>query len=263
MRTYTVKSHIMQEKEIISQSLLKILEITHVEHDGSLSNIVAATQRVWLRSPERERWEFNYAFENARNELLPYFDQLGMTQEIIPKEKIYDYGVILGTTINALRRRFAYLFRLYESGVIFKKCVIITGERSLDPTIMVGDHPDDSEYESREEMFKRNNKLLPIRADWREPEFVPATESEMAHMLFEQAVLPKGFRENVVVEFVDTPMQKMGDGTWRRPNTGDTIKLWLKSNPKAGTVLAISDQPYINIKMQYYNRFFQILALKL
>ena len=171
----------MQEKEIISQSLLKILEITHVEHDGSLSNIVAATQRVWLRSPEKERWEFNYAFENARNELLPYFDQLGMTQEIRPKEKIYDYGVILGTTINALRRRFAYLFRLYESGVIFKKCVIITGERALYPTIMVGDHPDDSEYESREEMFKRNNKLLPIRADWREPEFAPATESEMVH----------------------------------------------------------------------------------
>ena len=95
------------------------------------------------------------------------------------------------------------------------------------------------------ELYDRTNKFLPIQADWMEPAKIPATETEMAKMVYNQAKLPKDFKELVQVQFIDTPLQRASNGGAIRPNTGDTIKLWLTKTKPTGSVLAISNQPYV------------------
>jgi len=45
--------------------------------------------------------------------------------------------------------------------------------------------------------------------------------------------------------FAETPLQQQGDGSWRRANTFDTIKEWLKHKPLPGDCLVFSNQPYV------------------
>lgn len=233
----------MNKLPMTSNPLFDILEITKIQHDGSLESIVAATQKSWLRQT-KDRWDHTNQYESLHDQLSPYFEQLGIIEEIKPTSNAYDYVIVLGTTINPMRKGIAMALSYFEAGIAYKKLLILSGERPLDPLIMVGDHPLDTEYESKEAFFDRSNPNLPIRANWQEPAVLPKTESELAHMLFEQAQLPQGFKEAIKVEFIDTPMQKNSDGSLRRPNTADTIHEWLITKPKEGSTLAISHQPY-------------------
>lgn len=214
--------------------LLKILAVTGIHHDGTLPSMIQATQKQWLRKEGSERWEMGDQFEELQEQLVPLFEELGILNEKKPAQMEYDYLVVLGDIASDFRARLAQAFRYYENGIRFKKLVIHAGARPLVP-----------EFESKEVLFDRTNPELPIRADWQEPAELPHTESEMVRMIFDQAQLPVGFKENVLVEFVDAPMQISGDGSMRRPNTGDVVKVWLAQNPAPGTVLAISNQPYV------------------
>lgn len=228
--------HAQKSKDaIISQPLLEILEITGVKHDGTLGGVVAATQKTWLRQPGKERWEMGEQYEPLSEKLLPYFEQMNLLHEVKPSAPLYDYVLLNGSTVPTMRERLAFLFKLYNEGFRFKKMVIFLGDRPLDPV-----------KEPETILFDRKNGVLPIRDDWKEPGQYPKTESAAGHMLMDQAMLPAGFKESVEIEFVDTPMQKAGDGSMRRPNTGDTVNQWLLTNPKPGTALSVSSQPYVN-----------------
>ena len=41
-------------------------------------------------------------------------------------------------------------------------------------------------------------------------------------------------------------MINIGQSKQRRPNTADTIKLWMHANPEPGLSLIISSQPYVH-----------------
>lgn len=224
-----------QKREIISPQLLDILALTGVTHDGTLPGIVAASQKAWLRPAGKERWQMGEQFEALKEKILPLFEQMNLLQEVRPSAKVYDYALFNGSTVPNMRERLAVLFKLYNDGVRFKKLVVFLGDRPLDP-----------EREPESIFFDRKNGVLPIREDWKEPAVLPKTETDMGHMLLDQAILPAGFKESVEIEFVDTPMQRNADGSLRRPNTGDTVNLWLTRNPKPGTALSISSQPHVH-----------------
>lgn len=224
-----------QKRDIISPQLLELLALTGVQHDGTLQGIVQATQKAWIRPADKERWQMGEQFEGLKEKTLPLFEQMNLLQEVNPSAQVYDYALFNGSTVPNMRARLAELLKIYNNGVRFKKLVVFLGDRPLDPV-----------REPESIFFDRKNGVLPIREDWKEPAVLPKTESDMGHMLLDQAILPAGFKELVEIEFVDTPMQKNNDGSLRRPNTGDTVNLWLTRNPKPGTALAISSQPHVN-----------------
>ncbi len=219
----------------LSSTLLEILQITNIKHDGTLASIVEATQKDWLRKAGTERWEMDNAREELKPALEPLFKKLGIIDEVAPTAKQYTYGLILGATITSMRERFAYALDLWKKGVVFTHLVFLVGERPLDPV-----------KESEAILYDAQNVYLPFRPDWKNQNVQPKTETDAAKLLFDQANLPKEFKDSVKVTFIDTPMQKLPDGTFRRPNTGDTVNLFkpmLEKTP--GTILAISNQPYV------------------
>lgn len=72
----------------------------------------------------------------------------------------------------------------------------------------------------------------------------PHTESEMINLVITERDLPQKLKLAPII-LIDTPTKKNVDSTISRPNTGDTIEQWLLLKPKPGSILAISNQPYI------------------
>lgn len=231
----TVRLEQMVQNGKLSPVLLEILKVTKITHNDTLQSVVEATQKEWIRKPGSERWEMDNAKEELSPALLPLFSKLGNIDEIAPTQKHYTYGIILGATANSMRQRLAYAIEIWKKGIHFDHLVFLVGERPLD-----------KEKESEAVLFDTKNEYLPARPDWKKPEALPKTETDAAKMIFDQAVLPKDFKDKVKVTFIDTPMQKNNDGTVRRPNTGDTVKLFKPMVDKQpGSILAVSHQPYV------------------
>ncbi len=218
-----------------NRALNEILRLTNVEHDGTLPSIVAATQKSWLRRSGTERWEMDNRYEQISDKITPLFNKLGILEEVKPSKNKYTYAIVHGATVYPVRHRLAYALKLWEEGVKFDTLVFFVGARPLDKN-----------REPESALFRKDDKFLSIKKDWIKPSIHPKTEAEMAHMVFNQAQLPDGFKEVVKVVFVDTPMQKRSDGSLRNPNTGDNVNYWIKmNNPERGSILAISNQPYV------------------
>ena len=234
MSDKNTNQHSISDK-LLSPALFEILKILEVRHEGTLSSIVEATQKAWLLPQNTEQSHIENSHRELASALKPYFKKLGIIDEIRPTEKNYEYAIIFGTLVSRFRQRIAYVLQLWLEGIRFKKLVVLTGERPLEPTM-----------ESEDILYNRSNTILPIRASWMQPIITPTTESEMAQMLFKQADLPQDLTEKVPTIFVDTPQLRDPHGVRRRPNTGDTVCQWLShQNPLPGSVLAVSNQPYI------------------
>ncbi len=194
-----------------SQPLLDLLEAMEVSHDGTLSSIVEATQKKWIRPAGKERWEIADLSAKEREKVIFHAERLGFFQERWPERKEYEYVLLLGATVFRMQKRIETMIRLWESGVRFHQIVILTGDRKLDPRV-----------EALTEICE--------------------TESEAAKALWKLAPIPDDMAA-VPVIFIASPMIETG-GIKRRPATGDTISSWLSTHPKEGSCLFISNQPY-------------------
>jgi hypothetical protein len=175
------------------------------------TNIVEETQKRWLRKPTQERWELNEISPEQRRFVLNWAKEQGIFSAWKPSRDTYDKALILGATTSRMQMRLDYLKQLWMEGVRFTEIVWLTGDRPLDKSI---------------------DGLLDLCQ----------TESEAAHILWEEADLPEEMRGLSVV-FVEVPM-KVDGTTVKRPNTEDTIVAWLKVAPQPCTALFISDQPF-------------------
>ena len=214
--------------------LLSLLNMLHIAHDGTLKTIVEATQKEWLRGSRKERWEIPEQYEEKREEIISGLEQLNCVYKISAEKKQYRYAIVLGALASRVRSRLAFLIDQWNSGVRFDELIFLGGTRPLH-----------TKLENKELLLDSHNKELPFKKDWKLEGPLPKTEYEMIKMIFDQSDLPDELKKNVVVTFIDTPMQKKSDGTLRRPNTEDTIGSWLSENPKPGTCLVISNQPYV------------------
>jgi hypothetical protein len=197
----------------------------------NFSELVAYTQREWLRKPGLERWQVEEKYEESRQILIPLFQKLGMIDNVKPIKKEYCYVLILGATVDRVRSRLFHLQKLCEQGIKFDFIILLGGQRPLD-----------KEIESEAHLFDYNS-YLPIRKDWHVPTVLPSTEIEMMKMVVDQSDLPLALKEKMI--FIDTPMQLTAEGKQRRPNTADTIKSWLATSPLSGSCLCISSQPFV------------------
>lgn len=224
---------LFNENNIPHQSLTALLDGLNIKHTNTLESIVQETQKEWLRKPGTERWHEQKNFSSQSHTLIiKECSSLGMIGAITPKQKKYDYIIVLGGTVQTTRKRFAYALELINQNVSCNSIVFLCGQRPLDKTI-----------ESEEILVNDITNPLHQRADWQKPAILPTTETEMAHMIIDQTELPKNIKEKIVV--IDTPSKIGPNGNIVRPTTGDTFAQWLSFGVQPGTVLVISSQPYV------------------
>ena len=241
---YIMPSKVFQKELIlsanlktVSENILPLFELTGLEVPVSLNDAIRSTQEKWLRPKGLERWESSdyLALDESQKEkaLTVFRSKLAMVAEVAPSRREYDYGIILGATVKTLRARFAHLLHQVEAnGLRFRKVFFLVGEREVSP-----------ELETKEAILGLYRHGLPIRKGFEAPAVLPKTETEMAKLIVEQTKFrDKSFKERIF--FIDTKKQKTKSGAFRRPNTADTVKAWLATKPKKGTLLFISSNPH-------------------
>jgi hypothetical protein len=195
----------IQDHQIDPEALSQLACALNISPEEDL---IAATQKRWLRKPGQERWELEELSADQRTFVLNWAKQQGFFSPWKPNCKVYNQALILGATTPRMQTRLSYLKQLWDEGVRFQEVVWLTGDRPLD---------------------KRVDDLTDRCTN----------ESEAAHILWKEADLPPEMKKLPVV-FVAVPMKEGG----KRPNTQDTLLAWLKREPQPHTALFISDQPF-------------------
>jgi len=225
-------AHPLNIDQTPSPQLLELLKITGVQHDGTLKGIVDGTQKVWVRSTDKELWQVQDVFKDKRDQIIPLLEDMGCLKSIAPTKKYYHYAVILGSPIRVIRSRLAFLIKQWDAGVRFEQIIFLAGQRSLDPV-----------QESEAVLINQTSAEQYVRPDWKLVGSLPTTETEAAKVAYQQATLSLGM-EKIQVTFIDAPCQKTESGLTKRPSRADTIDQWLKTNPAPGSCLCISGQPF-------------------
>lgn len=213
--------------------LLSVLEILNLKHEDTLDSIVAVTQKTLLRPPGKERWEVDDVFKSKKNLLDPLFKKLHCIDALHATKKHYDYAVVLGALFSRVHDRLQWLIDEWRQGVRFTTLVFLSGQRTLTGT-------------EREQL-----KTFLHRED------VPTNEFEMTKSVYDALAMPESLRK-VPVVFINAPA-RCGKS---RATTEDTVNAWLEQHPVPGSVLAISNQPYV-LQQQCILRFLLPLSFSI
>jgi hypothetical protein len=172
-------------------------------------------------------------YQSQTNRIVASLKKLGMIDRIDPSIQTSDYAMVLGATVYRMRTRMQHMIELIDTGTFTpKQIVILTGDRSLDPT-------QEPESLLLDKTF--------IRGDWC-PESLPTNESEAAKFVWNQ--LQKSDRvKNIPIVFVTTPMLEK-NGKIVRPTIVDTLETWLKTSPNIGSIIAFSDNPHTQYQQE-------------
>lgn len=207
-------------------TLLQLLSLTNIEHDGSLQSIVEQTQKPqaeWMRKEGSERWDIVDQNIENKDEFFKLFDQLHLVDEISPEHDQYDYMVLMGATYFRIKTRLEHAIKLFKQGIRFDQIVMLGGARPL--------------TESELDALKHDFNL-------KESDFIPETEAQVMQFMYDRTEMPEGMRKISMI-LIDAPMKITKTGVLARPTTGDTVNLWMELNPMPGSCLVISNQPYV------------------
>ena len=205
------------------QTLLK------VPHTKMHESMIIASQK-WRRQKGVERWDITKGVitKDIKEKCLKILNDMGLSSEIKPAKNKFDYILILGATAPRMKRRLNQVIRLWDKVITAKNIVFLTGQRPLTPKV--------------DQIFQLMEKAAgPNPSELSKPE----NETEAAKMVWHSSLTLPEEMEDLGCMFVDTPrIWSKKDKQWQRPNTRDTLKQWMKTNPSSGTVLIISDQPH-------------------
>lgn len=214
------------------KDLQELLQFFAIEPQQPLSSVIDATQKIWLRPEDFERWHLQEQLHAHRPFLMQQFKKLGMVDAIMPSQKNYDYFLFMGGDLPGVRERMAYMLKLWANGIRAKSIIFLTAQRELDPS-----------HEAIGKIHDRQLNDFACKPTWKPHQNTPKTECDMLKIIFDQADIPDSLAQTTI-EFVNTPNQWKRNA-WRRANTGDSILEWLKGNPAPGSCLAITAQPLI------------------
>lgn len=198
----------IQDRNIDPAALNELAAALDIPSDADL---IAETQKRWLRKPGQERWEIMELSPSQRSYVLDWAARQGLFEPWKPLHQSYDKALILGATTSRMQMRLDFLKKFWEEGVRFQEIVWLTGDRPLD-------HRADG---------------LTDRCK---------NESEAARILWDETDLPTEMR-SLSVSFIAVPMKQEGSSL-KRPNTEDTIAAWLQTAPNPCSALFVSDQPF-------------------
>lgn len=228
------ESVVIDAKGRVSQPLLDLLKLLKVSHDGTINDIVAKTQKLWIRPAGSELWHVKDIYHEQALEIIPIFKKIGCVDAVYPTKREYHYLLFLGASLPSLRKRLASIIQWWKDGIRFKEIVFLTGQRILDP-----------ELESESALLNSENAILANRPGWQAPENLPIMEVDMMKMVYDQVDLPQAMRDQAAIIIIDSPQRTLPNGKKGRPITDDTIVSWLATNPTPGSCLAVSNQPHL------------------
>lgn len=217
---------LIDQNQFPTPSMIFLLDLMGVAHDYSLNSIIRVTQERWLQ-PSKERWHFESNEEHRLHYIFPFLYNLGCVDAIFAQSSsVYDYALIFGGYYTRMQNRIAHLVQEWERGIRFRKIVLLTGERFLDP-------------ELEAPLFNLSAKN---------------TETELMISLWNK-IVPEGSLKNTPLTLVDTPGYRDKEGIWRRPTTKDTLLKWFSFSPNPGKCLFISSQPFIGYQNCVINTY--------
>jgi hypothetical protein len=200
----------------ITPELKELLDITGVRCERSLPEIVKATQKAWLRPHGKERWQVEETYdEPTRERIVQICQKMGLLDAIRPKQTHYRYCCILGAALPTVVKRIEFAAQLHDEGIAFDEIVFLTGDRDLDEAI---------------------DKVSIL-------DELPKNETQGMIALYAVMDLPERFKR-LPLHVVDVPKIATEKGLVR-PNTQSTMVYWTKKVIDRGSVLFISNQPYI------------------
>lgn len=194
----------IQDHQLNPEALCQLASGLGIDLGGDL---IAETQKQWLRKPGQERWEMAELSPELKNFVIQSAEKMGLYSRWIPSCTTYDKALILGTTVPLMQKRLNYLKDLWDQGIRFNEIVWLTGERPLD------------------------SQMDGLSAHY-------TNEAEAAKWIWKETRLPEEMQMLPTV-FIAVPM----NGT-KRPNTEDSIIAWLNTSPQPCKALFVSDQPF-------------------
>lgn len=191
-----------------------------------------------------ERWEFP-AGDPPAGELRTLLATCGFINETRPQQEWYRHAPWPGALVTRAGARLMDFAKAWSAGVRWNDVIAAGGKRELRPEQenwrtacqALGITPDTVDTHSGVPHGCREEDIWAV--------FNPQTELQMMKALWEMAHLPNDLKALPLVS-VDAPMKppaKEG-GPPVRPNTEDTIRTWLETNPVPGPVLVSSGAPY-------------------
>lgn len=218
-----------------SYLLIDLFKILGLDHTGDLQSFYQISQKHFLRPKDRQRWEIvSCNFDNQFENVHEIFQEIGLIHEIKPKRKIYDNIFIHGAIFTLLRPRIKYLDKLWEMGIRANNIIVICSDRPL------------SDVENPITILDPTKSTYLFRDDWKAPETLPTNQIEVSKLIWDQMITQEELRKKSV-QFLTIPkiMDVKTGQLVRYANTQDTIEGWLNNNPHPGSILAISNNPYV------------------
>lgn len=203
-------------------NLQNLLENCTVSHENNLANIVASTQKQWLRPSGSERWMIEDKYHDQRSTMLPLLETLGCIEEEKPTQNVYDYLIILGEEAETFLKRLHTATFWWQQGIHASTIVLLGGNHTL--------------------LNPQSVDLL--KASAQTETNLPTTEIGMMEYLFYHTDIPHDMKKTkvITVKSIERFDEKRSS---RRPTTPETVMDFLALNPTPGSCLVVSNQPYI------------------
>jgi len=211
MNRKNLSSYIYNFNNRPSKALIELLDRLQIPHDHSWTQILAHTQKKWLR--KKERWLVNELYKHQKKIIFEAMKHLGCIEAIHPQKTEYDYILLLGCPYQKFLIRLGYLEKILKR-ITYKQIFILSGHRPLDAQI---------------EMPLFESKYA----------FQAKHESEMINTVLKEKSFKKYAHFHLSLPMIDTITEI------RRPNTEDTVKAWNLLKLPHKRCLIISNQPYV------------------
>lgn len=208
---------IVDDQKNISEPVKALMRLSGLEPVLSLKEAVQITQKSWIRPKGLEHIHLSETRPKLRPLFLKELQALGFMEEVMPQRREYDYVLLLGAMYETYKSRLLFLEELVNRGITFKNVALLGAHRPLEPV-----------YE-----------LKPMVNDYIFAK-LPVNEIEMMENLYGRSSL----RAMVPIK-IASPMKIDSSGKPVRANTFDTVVDFVKTNTKPGSVLVISNQPYV------------------
>lgn len=201
------------------KNFLEFLQIDPKEYD-TVEHAHQYCQEHFLRPKGVERNNIiPHKLEPLYEKLEPYFESMKMIEAIQPQGR-YEYLCFNGQSLAQMRRQMEFITK-HKKSISYDKIVFAAGERKI------------SNIDEGDPLYGRDDvKLETDGAQLLLNQYFPGENGEVVHATTEGT------------NFV-------------RPNTHSTIVEWLKSKPEPGSILMVSNNPFIGYQ---YLIWFKTLA---
>ncbi|MEB3702293.1 hypothetical protein Bealeia1_01397 [Candidatus Bealeia paramacronuclearis] len=244
--TAVCEAKVLDEK---GQPLPAIVEIFSVFNpqfgaNPSLDALNTYGQKTFLRPSKSERLSpealehyhklLSPLDKNEQQKLLTFFNDIGDIEAIFPAQKSYDYILIMGSTVQSMRKRLMFLSQLIEDEKLKlnqdQQLIFLVGDRTL--------------FSSETKDVLLDPKPFPLKKGWVAPKALPKNENDLAVYIWNQLELPNALRSLRSQNPIVVKAEKRSNE--RRAQTDDTVKAWLEEfKVSPGSCLIISENPFI------------------